>query len=206
MSFFRRERVLDGHGLWPVRRSQRESASLEQPVAAPHQRLADAAQGQLSRRVGYSAGAVRPQLVRERVVTAQPGDLFDQIDFTGHVGSPAGNLDGHPVVLRRGDETDRRQEALDFLPRNRDAEQVAYARLAQEHRVRLLGLWPEIDWRSAQLAPRHGADQVDRARQCVGHSEDVDTALEPIARFTRNTEGPTRAPNARRLEIGGFEN
>ena len=114
-------------------------------------------------------------------------------------------MDGQPVVLRRGHETDGRQQALDLFARHGNAEQMVYARLAQEHRAGLLRLRPKIDRRLAQLAARQGTDQVDRARQCIGHAEHVDAPLEAIARFTREAESAPSAPNARRLEVRGFE-
>src|SRR5437773_4834016 len=205
MGFLRRERVLDGHGVRSVSGAKGKRPDLEQSSPARHQLLADAPQRQVRRGVRYGAGAIWPQLVRERVVATQTGDFVDQIDYARHVGSPAGNLDDQPVVLRRRHETDGRQQALDLFARHGNAEQMVYARLAQEHRPGLLRLRPKIDRRLAHLAARQGTDQVDRARQCIGHAEHVDAPLEAIARFTRNAEGATGAANARRLEIGGFE-
>src|SRR5882757_7508570 len=135
----------------------------------------------------------------------QRGDFFDQVDFARDVGPPAGDLHREAVVFRRGNEAYRREQPFDFLATDLDAEHVADARWAQEDGARLLRLGPQIEWRLAHFAARDGANQVDGARERIGHAEHVDAALEAIARFAREPEGAARAPDARRLEVGSLE-
>src|SRR6266404_383070 len=203
--FFGRQRVQDCHGIRAVGWTEREGPGLEEAVTARHELFAYTAERQLRGRVGDGAGTIGPQLVREGVVAAQPRNLFDQVNLACDVGPPARNLDRHAVVLGRGDEAHGGQEPLDFLPRYRHAEEVTDARFAQKDGARLLRLGPEVDGRLTHFAPGDRADQVDGASQRVGHGEHIEPSLETIARLARQAEGAPSAPNASRLEVGGFE-
>ena len=155
--------------------------------------------------VRHSAGTVGSQLVGERVVSLEARDFFDQVDLARHVGAPAWDLDRQPGFLRRNEEADGTEELLGLGALDRRPQQPRDAIGAQEDGPLLLGLGPQIEDRLALLAAGHGDDQLDRTAHGVRHAEHVDAALEPIARFARHSERPSRAPNARRLEVGALE-
>src|SRR5207247_6313088 len=124
----RRERVTDLDGVGGVRRPEWDGARLQHPGA--DQLLAHARTRAQRRRVGDRAGPVGAQLVWERVITAQPGHLFDQVRLARDVRPPTGHLHREPFVFGRGNEADRRQQALDVAARDVDAEEVIDARWA----------------------------------------------------------------------------
>src|SRR5205085_2642002 len=72
-----RKRILYSNGIRAVGWPQRQRAYFKRAAATGDQLLADPAQRQFAGRIGDGPGAVRPQLVRETVVTAQASDLFD---------------------------------------------------------------------------------------------------------------------------------
>src|SRR5882724_3783115 len=205
VGFLGGQRIQDRDRVRAVSRAQRERPGFEEPAPVGDQLLPDAPQRQLGGRVGDSAGAIGPQLVREGVVAAQAGDLFDEIYLARDVRTPAWDLNRHPLPTRRDDESDPRKQALDLRTGDRDSQQVGYTRLAQEHRSRLLRLRPEVYGRLAHLTAGDRADEVDGAPEGLRHAQHVDATFEAITRFARQAEGAAGASNASRLEVGGLE-
>src|SRR6266576_1255836 len=205
MRLFRREGILDLDRIRRVGGSEREGAGLEQPAATRDQLFANASQRHLARCVWHGAWPVRPQLVWERIVAAQPRDLLDEIDLARDIGAPAGDLHRQPVVLGRGHEAHRREEPLGLLARHVHPEELADARVAQEDRAWLLRLRPEIERRLTDCAARDRDDEIDGPRHRVRNTEHVDAAREAIARLAGDDERAARAPNAGRLEVGRLE-
>src|SRR5712691_238879 len=201
--FLTRDRVHERDRVGAVRWPERNGARFEEP--GPRELLAHVRLGALDRRVGHGARAVCPQLVREGIVAPQPRDLLDQVHVAGHVGPPAGHLHRQAIVLRRHEEPHRRQQPLDLGALDRDPEQPRHALGAEEDRLLLHRLRPQVEGRLAQLPARHGRDQLDGAAQRVRHAEQVDPPLEAVARLARQLQGAAGAADARRLKVGALE-
>jgi len=93
---------------------------------------------------------------REGVVPLQAGHFLDQVDFTRHIRTPARDLYGEPLVLRRDEEPYRGEQPLDLGALDVHAKQPADALGAQKDGALLLGRGPEVDrrLRAPHLPPR----------------------------------------------------
>ena len=100
------------------------------------ERVAQMRRDRPQRGVQCAAGPVRADLVGQRLVAVQAGDLLDQIDLGDEVVTPAGRYatHGRPCVLDVGDAADASQQKRDALRREVDAEHATETSRPEDER------------------------------------------------------------------------
>ena len=152
------------------------------------------------RRIGHSSRTESANLGGKSVVTVKAGDFLDELHLAGNVGPERRRGYEKLLSLAIHDEADTRQIHIDVRYCDLFAEYLRNTFRAKSYGARMYVWNVCIGWVANTHAARNARDQLHRVKQQVRNRSLVYSALEPVARISRDAKLASRSAHTLGVE------